>query len=82
MQHLIFPVGDLYDVIGSEAEHGVNYAELLEQPAGGAKRKAFNNDLRLLKTLLLAALVPEVECFKQLTAQKLAALNHGTIKAM
>jgi hypothetical protein len=106
----VIPVGDLYDVIASEAEpfseqmrhhfdnakqlfqrklipmleaeHGVSYAELLERPTDDPKRKAFNNDLRLLKTLLLAALVPEVECFKQVTSQKLAALNHGTIKSM
>lgn len=106
----VIPVGDLYDVIASEAEpfseqmrhhfdnakqlfqrklipmleaeHGVSFAELQGRPADDAKRRAFNNDLRLLKTLLLAALVPEVESFKQLTAQKLAALNHGTIKSM
>lgn len=104
----VIPVGDLYDVIASEAEpfseqmrahfenakqlferklipmleaeHGISYAEFQALPAGDAKARAFNNDLRLLKTLLLAALVPEVECFKQLTAHKLAALNHGTIK--
>ncbi|MGM0694049.1 MAG: DUF6079 family protein [Pseudomonadota bacterium] len=105
----VIPVGDLYDVIASEAEpfseqmrahfenakqlferkliplleaeHEISYAEFQALPAGAAKARAFNNDLRLLKTLLLAALVPEVECFKQLTANKLAALNHGTIKS-
>lgn len=105
----VIPVGDLYDVIASEAEpfsaemrahfenakqlferklipmleaeHGVSYAEFQALPASDPKGRAFNNDLRLLKTLLLAALVPEVECFKQLTAHKLAALNHGTIKS-
>jgi hypothetical protein len=35
----------------------------------------------LVKTLLLAALVPEVECLKGMTAARLVALNHGTIKA-
>ncbi len=34
----------------------------------------------MLKTLLLSALVPEVESLRNLTAEKLAALNHGTIK--
>lgn len=105
----VIPVGDLYDVIGSEAEpfseqmrkhfddaktlferklipmleaeHRVSFATLNDLPAGDASRQAFNNDIRLLKTLLLAALVPEIECFKQLTATKLAALNHGTIKS-
>ena len=46
---------------------------------GGSQR--FDNDDRLVKTLLLSALVPEVEPLKNLTASRLAALNHGTIKA-
>lgn len=40
---------------------------------------AFRNDDRLIKTLLLAALVPNSEPFKDLTARKLVALNHGLI---
>lgn len=103
------PVGDLYDVIASEAEpfseamrshfdhakelferklipmleadHGITHAELQELPDSSPVKRAFNTDLRLLKTLILSALVPEVECFKQLTPNKLAALNHGTIKS-
>ncbi|EPW8643381.1 phage resistance protein [Pseudomonas aeruginosa] len=103
------PVGDLYDVIASEAEpfsevmrmhfdnarhlferklvplleeeHNLKLDQLLELPANDPGRRAFTNDMRLIKTLLLSALVPEVECFKQLTANKLAALNHGTIKS-
>ncbi len=39
----------------------------------------FRTDDRLVKTLLLAALVPEVEPLRSLTAGRLAALNHGTI---
>ncbi|WP_020506075.1 DUF6079 family protein [Lamprocystis purpurea] len=105
----LIPVGDLYDVIASEAEpfseqmrqhfdnakllferklipvleqeHQITGQALQELPPTDAKRQAFNNDLRLLKTLVLAALVPEVESFKQLTATKLAALNHGTIRS-
>jgi len=105
----VIPVGDLYDVIGSEAEpfseqmrkhfdnaktlferklvpllemeHRVAFAELALLPHDDTQRQAFHNDLRLLKTLVLAALVPEVESFKQLTATKLAALNHGTIRS-
>jgi hypothetical protein len=46
-----------------------------------AKRLArFDADDRLVKTLLLSAMVPEVEPLKNLTAARLAALNHGTIK--
>ena len=41
---------------------------------------AFRNDDRLVKTLLLSALVPEVESLRSLTAERLAALNHGTIR--
>lgn len=105
----VIPVGDLYDVIGSEAEpfseqmrlhfenaktlferkliplleaeHKVTFAALKDLPQNDPARQSFNNDMRLLKTLLLAALVPEIECFKQLSATKLAALNHGTIKS-
>ena len=44
------------------------------------KRAAFRNDDRLVKTLLLSALVPEVESLRGLNAEKLAALNHGTIR--
>jgi len=39
----------------------------------------FRNDDRLAKTLLLAALVPEVESLRTLDARRLAALNWGTI---
>jgi hypothetical protein len=103
------PVGDLYDVIGSEAEpfsesmrihfdnaktlferklvplleeeHNLSLATLDTVDDADVSKRAFTNDLRLIKTLLLSALVPEVECFKQLTSNKLAALNHGTIKS-
>ena len=39
----------------------------------------YRTDDRLMKTLLLAALAPEVQALNGLTASKLAALNHGTI---
>ena len=105
----VIPVGDLYDVIASEAEpfseemrrhfenakslferkllplleadHKLPHAELDALPADDPRRRAFNNDLRLLKTLVLAALAPQVESLKQITATKLAALNHGTIRS-
>jgi hypothetical protein len=92
----VIPVGDLYDVIASEAEpfseemrrhfdnaktlferklvpllegeHKVAFHELDALPSGDARRQAFQNDLRLLKTLVLAALAPQVESFKQITA--------------
>ncbi len=54
--------------------------ELEKLPWEDPKRTAFRNDDRLVKTLLLAALVPGVESLRGLTAERLAALNHGTIK--
>lgn len=42
---------------------------------------AFVNDDRLIKTLLLAALVPDSIPFKNLTVERLVALNHGTISS-
>lgn len=57
------------------AAHGLEGEEALTLPT----RHAFRTDDRLVKTLLLAALVPEVESLKNLTAGRLAALNHGTI---
>lgn len=43
--------------------------------------KSLRADARLLTTLLLAALVPEVESLKALTPARLAALNHGTFRS-
>lgn len=105
----LIPVGDLYEVIATEAEpfseqmrrhfdiarglferklrpllleeHGLSRDELDADPGDDARMQALRNDERLLRTLLLAALTPEVECFQQLTATKLAALNHGSIRS-
>ncbi|WP_437602989.1 hypothetical protein WMF28_15305 [Sorangium sp. So ce590] len=42
--------------------------------------KACRLDNRLIKTLIVAALVPEIAAFKEVTASKLAQLNHGTLR--
>ncbi len=42
---------------------------------------AVNADLRLAKTLLLSAVAPNVPALKGLTASRLAALNHGSIRS-
>ncbi len=63
-----------------ESDLGITKAEVGELPAADARRAAFLRDTRLAKTILLAALAPEVESFKNLTVKRLAALNHGTIK--
>lgn len=61
-----------------EQQHGVRAEELVE---GNPKATAFMTDDRLVKTLLLSALVPEVEALRSLTPARLAALNHGTIRS-
>ncbi len=55
--------------------HGV------DPDAPGEAASPARNDARLAKTLLLSALVPQVEALRGLDAHKLAALNHGTIRS-
>lgn len=43
------------------------------------RHHAFVTDDRLAKTVLLSALAPDVPALANLTAERLAALNHGTI---
>jgi hypothetical protein len=62
-------------------QHGVTWEAIKLGQADPTLTKGLCNDARLLKTLLLAALVPEVESLKGLTAQRLAALNHGTFRS-
>ena len=64
-----------------EKQHGIRREEVEKLDYSDPKRAAFRNDDRLVKTLLLSALVPEVESLRGLNAEKLAALNHGTIKS-
>jgi len=45
------------------------------------KLQRFENDDRLVKSLLLSALVHGVEALKDMTCMRLAALNHGTIRS-
>ncbi|WP_051792781.1 hypothetical protein [Kibdelosporangium aridum] len=49
-------------------------------PAEAGRLVAFRGDDRLVKTLLLAALIPDVSALQNLTARRLAALNHGSVK--
>lgn len=42
--------------------------------------KACRSDNRLIKTLLIGALVPQVKAFQNLTASRLVQLNHGTLQ--
>jgi len=64
-----------------ERTHNLTKEAADKLPFDDPKRQALVNDDRLVKTLLLSALVPEVETLRALTAERLAALNHGTIKS-
>lgn len=57
------------------AEYGLSEDDVGELP----DEHAFRTDDRLVKTLLLAALVPHIEPLRGLTVRRLADLNHGTI---
>jgi hypothetical protein len=63
-----------------ERQHNFGHDEVEQLPFADPRRIRFHADDRLMKTLLLAALVPGVESLKGLNANRLAALNHGTIK--
>lgn len=56
--------------------HGVSADDAERLP----QQHPFRVDDRLIKTLLLAALAPDVPALRQLTAGRLAALNHGSIR--
>lgn len=64
-----------------EVEHGVSAADVEAGRIEAGKRNAFVNDGRLLKTLLLSALADGVEALSGLTAARLAALNHGSVRS-
>lgn len=64
-----------------EAQHGARRDDLLAKPHDDLARVNFTNDDRLIKTLLLAALVRGVSSLQALNANRLAALNHGTIRS-
>jgi len=64
-----------------EEDHKLTFEDA--EGLGQTEQKVINlrNDDRIVKTLLLAALAPNVEALRGLTAKRLAALNHGTIKS-
>ncbi|MGO9328499.1 MAG: phage resistance protein [Steroidobacteraceae bacterium] len=62
-----------------EQTHNVTWQDLQDGRADPQIARHFRNDARLLKTLLLSALVPEVPALRALTAPRLAALNHGSV---
>ena len=54
-------------------------ANLTEEPED--PQHQFHKNARLAKTMIIAAMVPEVKSLSRLTAGRLAALNHGTVQA-
>jgi hypothetical protein len=58
-------------------KHGLREDDLPVDP--GAQPAGFRTDDRLAKTLLLSAVAPKVPALKELTAGRLASLNHGSI---
>lgn len=93
----LIPLGDLWDVLSdgtgeaftdrlrNEAEaahtfHARVRAHLLEK-YGSEDNENFIADERFVKTLLLAALAPDVPALKRLTGTRIAALNHGSIRS-
>lgn len=63
-----------------EETHDLSFEAAKELPQDDPTRIALRNDDRLVKTILLSALAPDVKTLKALTPARLAALNHGTIK--
>ena len=64
-----------------EKQREIRAEEVRRLTPGDPKATAFRADDRIIKTLLLATLVPEVESLKSMTGGRLAALNHGTIRS-
>jgi len=62
-----------------ERRHAVTWQDMMEGRADATKAMALRNEARLFKTLLLAALIPEVPALRSLNAARLAALNHGSV---
>ncbi len=63
-----------------ESRHDVSKKVAETRPPGDSAARNLRAEDRIAKTLLLSALAPEVEVLKNLTAARLAALNHGSIR--
>jgi hypothetical protein len=60
-------------------KHSVSTDQLTHDPA--SVPTGFRGQERIAKTLLLSAIAPNVPALRDITAARLAALNHGSIKA-
>ena len=63
-----------------EKQHGVTLEAVAAGDVDEAPARAFRDDARLAKTLILSALADGVEALSGLTPTRLAALNHGTVR--
>ena len=63
-----------------EQQHGMRTEQAFALPPEDPKGLAFRADDRIIKTLLLAALAPTVKTLKDMDAQRLVALNHGSYR--
>jgi hypothetical protein len=63
-----------------EQQHGMRTEQAFALPPEDPKGQAFRADDRIVKTLLLAALAPTVKTLKDMDAQRLVALNHGSYR--
>ncbi|MEY3228049.1 MAG: hypothetical protein RLZZ536_2668, partial [Planctomycetota bacterium] len=68
-----------------EQQHELDFEQAVQQATTdadmAAKLARFENDDRLIKSLLLSTLVQGVDVLKNMNCVKLAALNHGTIRS-
>ena len=64
-----------------EQEHGSTAQDIKDGRVEALRAQRFGTDDRLMKTLLLSALAPQVEVLRALTPSRLAALNHGTVRS-
>ena len=66
---------------GRMNEDGKDSSLSLQPSALAEKMARFENDDRIIKSLLLSSLVQGVDALKNMTCTRLAALNHGTIRS-
>ncbi|WP_134731708.1 PglY protein [Amycolatopsis nivea] len=93
----LIPLGDLWDVLADGTEEAFSERLRQESAAahrfhtkvrayllpkyGSESDPRFVADDRFVKTLMLAALAPDVSALARLTGGRLAALNHGSIRS-
>lgn len=64
-----------------EQQHGMRSEQAFALPPEDVRGQAFRADDRIIKTLLLAALAPaQLKTLKDMDAQRLVALNHGSYR--